>query len=137
MISKDYIWLRSYNPDNQIDHSTAGKWILHPRSFKRLFKKINELVDKGTIYGAKYTHKEFSEKDNLPYDKPVLCVYADDKTKGSTYEELVNLGIFPERWKYERETLEDWKESGYLAKRSNMQRKAFLYERLRELSEKY
>lgn len=133
MLDKTYVWIISYNPDNVIDWKTSGKWIVKGKHFKSIFREIDKLVGMGIIYKAKYTHKEFPERDPLPFEKPVLCVYADDKTKESTYNELLNLGLYPEYWKYNSETAKDWAEGGDLKKKSENQREYFIYSRFLNL----
>lgn len=127
MIEKNYVWMISSNPNNIIDTSTAGKWIVKGKNFRKIFKDIDKLVNQGIIYKAKYTHKEFPWHDPLPLEKPVLCVYADDKTKESTYNEMLKLGIEPVFWKYNAETANDWSENGKLKQKSEIQKFYFTY----------
>lgn len=87
-----------------------------------MLHSIDALVDKGTIFRAKYSHKENPFHDLLPENPPVLIVYADDMTKNQTLEELTNLGITPSCWKYDLETDEDWKINGKLFQESERQR---------------
>jgi hypothetical protein len=117
MIRKDKVWMRSGNENNSLeDRASCGKWVIYGTQdeLRKVFPKINSLVDQGRIFQAKYSHRENPEHDLLPNHPPVLCVYADDKTKDKTREELKLLGLEPAFWKYDYETREDWKPGGKL-----------------------
>jgi len=125
MISESKVWMFSNNSENKtLDESTKGKWLVKGslKYFEKTFPKIDYLVEQGKIYAAKYTHKKNINEEMLPFNKPEMCVYADDKTKEKTLEELLNLGIKKAEWKYNSETRKDWQPGGKLYKESERQR---------------
>jgi hypothetical protein len=131
MIKRTNVWVWSYNINNKPkDVSSEGKWLIEGEveEFKRIFPYIDFLVDKGTIYRAKYTHKECPAEDPLPLSSPILCVYADDKTKDRVKIELLNLGLKPEVWKYEKDTRKDWEVGGELRERSKLEKMVQAFE---------
>jgi len=65
---------------------------------------IDGYVRKGSICEAKLSLHGTHPLLDLP---SVLCVYADDKTKDSTLELLLENGIEPVEWKYEWETKQE------------------------------
>lgn len=123
MIKKDNCWIWSYNPlnslsPNLIDKKSVGKWLIYGSKeyMEKIFPLIDELIDNGQIYKAKYSHRENKNRDLDPfYDKtPVLCVYADDNTKEATKKFLMKIGVLPKTWKYDSQTIEDWLPNGKL-----------------------
>lgn len=136
MIAEDNVWVWSYNKENEFqDKDSCGKWTLTGTVdyFLSVFGSIDELVNKGDIHMAKFSHRKHLFYDSLPYNDPVLCIYADDLTKDRTYDLLQELGIEPEEWKYDSDTKKDWEKGGKLWKESYRQRTLFLL----ELSEKF
>ncbi len=115
---KDDCFVWSINQLNKIDKKTVGKWIIWgPKSFiESIFPKIDELVMKGDLYQAKYTHRENKDKKVDPFcnKEMMMCVYADDKTKENTLKILTALDIKPVSWKYDKQTERDWKPGGRL-----------------------
>lgn len=133
MIKKDEVWVGSINSENELeDSSSAGKWIVNGSKeyMKTIFPKINRLVNMGRVYRAKYSHKENKDEDPLQYHEPVLCVYADDKTKTKTLEEIMKLGIIPAKWKYEYEIRADWQQGGQLYEESQKEKLRLIFETL-------
>jgi len=133
MIEETNCWVWSNNPNNKlVEESSKGKWIITGSLtyMRRVFPKVDTLVEQGKIYGAKYSHKKNLPLEPLPYNKPVMCVFADDQTKDTTLEELLKIGIKPSEWKYGYETKEDWKPGGKLYEESQLQRTVFLLEAL-------
>ncbi len=123
MIKRDNCWIWSYNPLNSlkpklIDERSVGKWLIYrPKEYmEKIFPQIDKLIDDGQIYEAKYSHRENKNRDLDPfYDRiPVLCVYADDKTRESTKKCLIKIGVLPKTWKYDSQTREDWLPNGKL-----------------------
>ena len=117
MIVKDEVWVWSFNKNNKLkDPSTLGKWIVwgSKEFMEKIFPKINDLVDRGIIYRAKYAHRENKDADPFYDKKPVLIVYADDKSKQKTLKVLKELKIEPVRWTYESETEAAWRPGGKL-----------------------
>ncbi|MDP3734697.1 MAG: hypothetical protein Q8R37_05705 [Nanoarchaeota archaeon] len=125
MITKGNCWVWSIREENKLaDSSSSGKWLLSGsvEYLATLFHSIDQLVEKGTIFRAKYSHKENPWHESLPENPPVLVVYADDTTRDQTLEELAQLGITPSSWKYDAETDKDWENNGKLSQESERQR---------------
>src|SRR3989344_9486019 len=104
MIERGDYWVWSVNDDNELeDPDTVGKWIIVApmRIIKNAFQSINELVETGEIYKAKYPHQQHPEYDWDRYPLPVLCVYADNTTKDRTLELLKDLGLETDEWRYD------------------------------------
>jgi len=117
MIRKDKGWVWSINKDNQLeDRLSVGKWITFGSKefMEDVFPKIDQLVESGKIYQAKYAHRENKDTDPFWQNQPVLCVYADDLTKEQTLQEIRALGIRPSEWKYDSQTRLDWQPGGGL-----------------------
>jgi len=123
MIGKDESWIWAYNEKNELeDISTTGKWLYWASLgvMEEKFPRINDLVDQGIIYRAKYSHRENEEVDSFWHKDPVLCVIADDTSKERTLNELHKLGIKPVRWKYNSETKVDRAPGGKLYKKARI-----------------
>ena len=116
MIIKKSCFTWSINPSNKIDRKTVGKWIIwgSKEYIETLFFKIDKLVEKGLIYRAKYAHRENKDEDPFWYKEPMMCVYADDKTKESVLKILKRLGVKRTTWKYDKQTEKDWQLGGRL-----------------------
>ncbi|MFH1173549.1 MAG: hypothetical protein V1725_00255 [archaeon] len=131
MIHKTNVWVWSYNKNNTpLDFSTAGKWLSSgtPKRFAKLFPTIDALVEQGLLFKAKYTHKENLDYDPLPYEKSVLCVYADGITKEQVKNIIRGLGTRSLTWKYETQSIKDWLPGGTLYEKSQQQKLRYLYE---------
>lgn len=117
MIKKDPVFVWAINSKNKLkDPDSTGKWLIWGTKdfMEEIFPKINNLIDKGILYKAKYAHRENKNIDPYWSKDPILCVYADDSNKEKTLKELKKLGITPSSWKYDLETIEDWKPGGKL-----------------------
>ena len=127
MASRYGLWIVANNPKYQSDSSSCGKWVVEGslEKIRMIFPALERLVGEGKIPTVKYSHKEDLENDPFPYSPPVMCVYADDRTKEKTLEELTKLGIKPTGWKYDQETIADWEEGGKLYEESKRQRERF------------
>ena len=104
MIEREDYWTWSRNSMNQLeDPSTVGKWIfVVPLSdVEEMFPKIDELVEEGILYKAKYPHQEHPDYDRGRYPLPVVCVYADNSTKDSTLKLMNSLGWESDEWRYD------------------------------------
>ena len=131
MIGKTLVWTFLYVPGRRsATPESDGKWIVHlPLStIGQLVPTLDRLVEEGTLEKVKYAHKECPDVDPLPYDAPVVCVYAVDATKEKTLEVLHSLGIMPEEWKYDRDTPLDWRKGSPLNERMREQRSRYIME---------
>ena len=133
MIKTTDVWVWSYNLENeQLDTLTKGKWLVYASldHLASVFQSVDVLVERGAIYMAKYSHKQNLYLDPFPLSEPVMCVYADDRTKADVRLELLNLGVMPDRWKYESETKDDLSEDGELRRKSDLERMIWGFEGL-------
>ena len=104
MIERDDYWVWSVNEDNELEEpDTVGKWIIvdEMEVIEQVFESIDELVEAGEIYKAKYPHQEHQEYDWDRYPLPVLCVYADNTSRRKTLKLLRKLGLDTDEWKYD------------------------------------
>jgi hypothetical protein len=104
MIEKEDYWTWSKNPMNQLDDpSTVGKWIfVMPLSeVEEIFPQIDELVEDGVLYKAKYPHQEHADYDFNRFPLPVVCVYADNYSKEETLRVMNDLGWESDEWRYD------------------------------------
>ncbi|MBN2142776.1 hypothetical protein JW711_05605 [Candidatus Woesearchaeota archaeon] len=123
MIKKDGAWIWSINPENR--QLIVGKLIYEAPASKldEVFPKIDELVNQGKIIRAKYNPKRNLEIDHLPFNKPCLIIYSEEKGSPQIRDELVSIGLdYTPTWKYEWQTRIDWGEKGMLRKESQRQR---------------
>jgi len=88
-----------------------GKWLIfEPKKLlKELAKKLDFYVEKGEIPSAKY-----ARTPQLGSKVPVMCVYCDDRERETIWAILLKLGVKTKIWKYDRQTIEDWKPNGRL-----------------------
>jgi len=102
MIDRDYFWIWSYNEENECDRDTLGKWcvITDVATLEKFFPAIDDLVEEGKIYQAKYSHQNNPDYDLVSYPDPLLCVYADNDTRDKTLKLLEELGLETDEWLY-------------------------------------
>lgn len=124
MIKEDNVFCHAGNPKNKVDRKSVGKWITFGKLeiIISLFNKLAPLTDSGNIYQMKYTHKKDYLADPFPNDLPMICIYADDKTKQNTLKEINNVISSKKKyqklselfWKYNSEIKKDWEKGGKL-----------------------
>jgi hypothetical protein len=95
-----------------------GKWLIFTRRreyLEELAKKLDPYVEEGKIDSAKYC------REPAPWAKKmVMCVYCDDRKRDEVRKILHELGVDTRnmRWKYERQTLQDWAPGGRLYRKA-------------------
>jgi len=90
-----------------------GKWLIFSRDrsyLEELGKKLDPYIENGKISCAKYN------REPAPFARGalVMCVYCDDRERENVWEILSSLGVTRRIWKYDRQTLEDWRPGGRL-----------------------
>lgn len=103
MIEEDDYWVWSCSETNQLaDPHSAGKWIVRGLPMERLWgliKSIDELVEEGSLHQAKFSRGD--PDHDWERNQTVLCIYADNPTKGETLRILrEELDLKANEWKY-------------------------------------
>ena len=94
--------------DNWWEH--GGKWLIFDRyeNLKELALKLDPHVEQGIIRKVKYNRKPGKSNN------PVMCVYCLDSERQDVLKILEQFGVTRQNWKYDKQTLEDWKPGGRL-----------------------
>lgn len=93
----------------------GGKWLIFRKyeELKSLVYELDSHIENFHILQAKFS------REPTFYDTPVMCVYCLDSNKEETWLILRELGIQKRIWKYDKQTLEDWKPGGRLYQKLN------------------
>lgn len=121
MILIDQYWYNVMPSQDETEgsfESITGKWLCFgDKSFMHsLLPSLNDLVEKGEIRAAKISRK-IPKYDLFPDKACVMCVFTSkDQSEKDRIKKLLKgrFGLETTIWKSEEQTLEDWKENGWL-----------------------
>lgn len=117
--SKPGIWFPHYQGrritrEEYFEH--WGKWIVvdDKERLDELAYRLDPAVESRQIYMIKYLRSAPALAD---FDKPIMCIYCDDRERGEILQLLLSFGAMPYGWEYDRDMYEHWKPGGEFLER--------------------
>jgi len=116
-----WVWVRPSKPRHTRRGREAfteylqhfGKWLIFSRYrayLEELAGKLDPYVEEGKISSVKYNR----EPSPFARGALVMCVYCDDREREKVWEILSSHGVTGRIWKYDCQTLVDWRPGGRL-----------------------